>query len=82
MVFTVVNTIGFLIKIKIVLNRVITLTKATIRIKTFLSFFNVITLLTKIRNALDIIKEFVETIITLVNVIKYIYTYVAHRARN
>ena len=82
MISTIVNTIGFLIKAKMVLNRVIILTKVTIRIRTFLSFPNVATSLTKIRNALDIIKEFVKTIITLVNVIKYIYTYVAHRTRN
>ena len=82
MAFTIVNTMGFLIKAKVVLNRVITFTKATIRIRIFLGFFNVITSLTKIRNALDVIEEFVEAIIALVDVIKYVYIYVAHRARN
>ena len=82
MAFTVVNTMGFLIKIKVVLNRVIIFTKVIIRIKIFLGFPSVTTLLTKIRNALNIIKEFVEAIIALVNVIKYIYTYVAYKARN
>ena len=73
---------GFFIKTKMVLNRVIIFTKTTIRIKIFLSFSNVITLFTKIRNALDVIKEFVEAIIALVNVIKYVYIYVTYRARN
>ena len=82
MTFTVVNTIGFLIKVKMVLNRVITFTKAIIRIRTFLDFPGVAILLTKIRNALDVIKEFVEAVIALVNVIKYVYVYVAYRARN
>ena len=82
MAFTIVNTMGFLIKVKVVLNRVIIFTKTTIRIRIFLDFSNVITLLTKIRNALDIIKEFVEAIIALVNVIKYIYIYVTYRTRN
>ena len=79
---TIVNTMGFFIKAKVVLNRVIILTKATIRIRIFLGFSSVIILLTKIRNALDIIKEFVEAIMALVNVIKYIYIYVAYRTRN
>ena len=82
MAFTIANTMDFLIKIKIVLNRVITFTKAIIRIRIFLGFPNVITLLTKIRNALNIIEEFVKAIITLVNVIKYVYTYVTYKARN
>ena len=82
MAFTVVNTINFLIKIKMVLNRVITFTKAIIRIRIFLDFSDVITLLTKIRNALDVIKEFVEAIIALVDVIKYVYIYVTYRIRN
>ena len=73
---------GFLIKIKIVLDRVIIFTKAIIKIRIFLGFSSVTTLLTKIRNALDIIKEFVEAVITLVNVIKYIYIYVAYKTRN
>ena len=79
---TIVNTMSFLIKIKVVLNRVITFTKAIIRIRIFLGFLDVAILLTKIRNALDVIKEFVKAIIALVNVIKYVYTYVAYRARN
>ena len=82
MTSTVVNTMGFFIKIKMVLNRVITFTKTTIRIRTFLDFPGVIILLTKIRNALDIIKEFVKAVIALVDVIKYVYIYVAYRARN
>ena len=82
MAFTVVNTIGFFIKIKVVLDRVITFTKVIIRIRIFLGFSSVIILLTKIRNALDVIKKFVEVIIALVNVIKYIYIYVTYRAKN
>ena len=82
MAFTIVNTIGFLIKAKVVLDRVTIFTKIIIRIRIFLDFSDVITLLTKIRNALDIIKEFVKAIIALVNVIKYVYIYVAYRTRN
>ena len=82
MAFMIVNTIGFFIKIKIILNRVITLTKVIIKIRILLGFPNVTTLLTKIRNALDVIKEFVKAIIALVNVIKYVYTYVAYKTRN
>ena len=73
---------GFLIKAKVVLNRVIIFTKATIRIRTFLGFPGVVILFTKIRNALDMIKEFAEAVIALVNVIKYVYIYVAYKARN
>ena len=80
--FTIVNTIGFFIKIKIILNRVIIFTKVIIRIKIFLNFFDVTILLTKIRNALDVIKEFVKAIIALINVIKYIYIYVTYKTRN
>ena len=73
---------SFFIKAKVVLNRVITLIKATIRIRTFLGFSGVITSLTKIRNALDVMEEFAEAVMALVDVIKYVYAYVAHRARN
>ena len=82
MVFTIINTIGFFIKIKIILDRVIIFTKIIIKIRIFLGFSGVIILFTKIRNALDVIKEFVKAIIALVNVIKYVYTYVAYKARN
>ena len=82
MAFIIVNTIGFLIKTNVVLDPVITFTKVTIRIRIFLDFSNVITLLTKIRNALDVIKEFVKTIIALVNVIRYVYIYVTYKTRN
>ena len=75
-IFTIVNTIGFLTKAKMVLNRVIILTKAIIKIRIFLGFPSVIISLTKIRNALDMIEEFVEAVMALVNVIKYVYVYV------
>ena len=65
-----------------ILDRVIIFTKTIIRIRTFLDFPDVITLLTKIRNALDIIEEFVEAVIAFINVIKYVYIYVAYEARN